>query len=249
MTRSSAPGGALTLPWCLFVLALMIGARMAAAQNVVASEDVNNDKVLHFDLQVQSLETALALFGNITGHSVLVAGSLISGRRSAVVQGDFAPRQALRRMLDGTGLVARYSAANAFTLIPEPEAEAASAEGRASSGVATPADTRAQSAYAHVLQNSITRVLCIAQPDAFGRYRLGIQLWIDPTGRVENARLLEGSGIAERDAAVLSSLRKLEMDTPPPGAMAQPVTILLTPRADPARECRPFGPRTPSRAG
>lgn len=247
MTRSSAPGGVTTLPWCLFVLALMMSARMAAAQNVAASDDVNA-KVLHFDLQAQPLETALALFGRITGHSVLVAGSLTLNRQAAAVQGEFAPREALRRMLDGTGLVARYSAADAFTLMPDPAAQSAPRDGRERASAAIVEAARAQSGYAQVLQHSITRVLCIAQPDAFGRYRLAVQLWIDATGSVEDARLLEGSGIPERDVAVLSSLRSLEMDTAPPSALPQPVTLLLTPRPDPARDCRPFVSRTPSRA-
>lgn len=246
MTRSSAPGGVPTLPWCLFVLALVMSARLAAAQDMAASDDLAG--LVHFDLQAQPLETALALFGRITGHSVLVASSLTSGRQAAAVQGDFAPREALRLMLDGTGLVARYSAANAFTLAPGAGARPTPAEGREHGSTIAAADMRAQSGYAQVLQGAITRVLCIAQPNAFGRYRLALQLWIDPVGSVEDARLLEGSGIPQRDAAVLSSLRALQLDAPPPAAMPQPVTLLLTPRPDPARDCRPFVSRTPARA-
>lgn len=230
MTRTSASGGALTLSWCL-VVALMMAARMAAAQAVADGEPVR------FDLPAQPLEISLSVFGRITGHSVLVVSSLTAGREAAAVQGDFVPREALQRMLAGSGLAARYIGADAFTLVPVPSVP--SARERVDERVPK-AGAAAQVGYAAVLQTSITRVLCIAQPDAFGRYRLGLQIWIDAAGLVNEARLIEGSGLARRDALVLATLGSLQMDAPPPPGMAQPVTILLTPRADPARDCRPW---------
>ncbi|MGJ7606822.1 secretin and TonB N-terminal domain-containing protein [Variovorax sp. LT1R20] len=232
MTRTSASGGALTLSWC-FVVALMMVARMAAAQAVADGEP------LRFDLPAQPLEISLSVFGRLTGHSVLVASSLTAGREAAAVQGDFAPREALQRMLAGSGLAARYIGADAFTLVPVPSWPSAR-ERRADENAPKADAAAAQAGYAAVLQASITRVLCIAQPDVFGRYRLGLQIWIDAAGLVNEAHLIEGSGFAQRDALVLATLGSLQMDAPPPPGMAQPVTILLTPRADPARDCRPW---------
>jgi TonB family protein len=234
MTSTSTSGGALTLSWCL-VVALMLGARLSCA-HAAAQEDA----VARFDLPAQPLAGALAEFGRITGHSVLVAGSLTAAREAAAVQGEFTPRDALQRLLAGTGLLARYISANAFTLVPLHEAQAApdSPDAHAPGLAGRPDDDLARSAYALVLQRAITRVLCIAQPDGFGRYRLGVQLWIDADGLVSAARLLEGSGVRERDAAVLARLRALDLEVPPPSALPQPVTILLTPRANPQRDCR-----------
>lgn len=218
-------------------MALMMGVRFAAAQTDQGAA------VMRFDLPAQPLEISLSVFGRITGHSVLVASSLTAGREAAAVHGDFTPREALRHMLAGTGLVARYTGTGAFTLVTVPAAlpagDHAGDHAPKTEGAATEA-ARAQEGYAAVLQASITRVLCIAQPGAFGRYRLGIQLWIDPAGEVSEARVLQGSGVAPRDAAVLASLRALALDAPPPPGMVQPVTILLTPRADPARDCRRY---------
>ncbi|WPG41438.1 secretin and TonB N-terminal domain-containing protein [Variovorax sp. EBFNA2] len=194
---------------------------------------------LHFDLPEQPLARSLAVFGYLTGHSVLVTSGLTDGREASPVQGDFAPRDALQRMLAGTGLVARYTGASAFTLVPV-QATAVAQDERAPAGAPVAGSPRALQAYAAVLQGAVTRVLCIAQPDAFGRYRLAIQLWIDPAGAVTEARLLEGSGVPARDATVLASLRSLGLDTPPPAALPQPLTLLLTPRPDPARDCRPY---------
>lgn len=234
MTRASSPGGALSLSWCLVVLLMMGSARMAAAQDDAAA--------LHFDLQAQPLDAALAAFGHRTGHSVLVASSLTEGRQAAAVQGRYAPREALQRLLAGTGLVARYSGERAFTLVPAPEAPAARGDAPARNEPQAAA-TQTRQAYAAVLQRSITRVLCLAQPDAFGRYRLALQLWIDPAGLVEEARLLEPTGVPARDAAVLALLRAMAMDAPPPAGLPQPLTLLLTPRPDPARDCRPYRAR------
>ncbi|RIX76273.1 TonB-dependent outer membrane receptor [Acidovorax cavernicola] len=211
----------------------MLAARLAAAQNAA--------EVVRFDLPAQPLEASLAVFGRITGHSVLVASSLTRGREAAAVQGDFAPREALQRMLAGSGLAARYTGANAFTLVPVKTSAADLQEPHTTANTALAGNGPASLAYAGLLQRAITRVLCIAQPDAFGRYRLALQLWIDPVGGVSDARLLEGSGVPSRDAAVLASLRGsgLGLEAPPP-ALAQPVTLLLTPRPDPARDCRPY---------
>lgn len=222
-------------------MALMMGARLAAAQAVAGND------VMRFDLPAQSLEISLSVFGRITGHSVLVASSLTGGREAAAVHGDFTPREALQRMLAGTGLTARYTGSDAFTLVSVPPAERESASGRnaVKANGASSETAHAEVRFAGVLQASITRVLCSAQPDAFGRYRLGIQLWIDPTGDVSDARVLQGSGLAPRDAAVLASLRAMALDAPPPPGMAQPVTILLTPRADPARDCRRYRAAVP----
>ncbi|SCX73242.1 STN domain-containing protein [Variovorax sp. EL159] len=235
MIRTSASGGALTLSWCLVMALVMCAAHAAAAADDVATDAAS----LHFDLSAQPLARSLAVFGQLTGHSVLVTSRLTDGREASPVQGDFTPREALQRMLVGTGLVARYTGASAFTLVPVQAATGVQGE-RAPTGAATAGNAHALQAYAAVLQGAVTRVLCIAQPDAFGRYRLAIQLWIDPAGAVADARLLEGSGVQARDATVLASLRALGLDAPPPAALPQPFTLLLTPRPDPARDCRPY---------
>jgi len=215
-------------------------ALVMCAAHAAAADDMATDAVpLHFDLPAQPLARSLAVFGHLTGHSVLVTSRLTDGREASPVQGDFAPHEALQRMLVGTGLVARYTGASAFTLMPV-QATTAVQDERAPAGAPTAGSAGALQAYAAVLQGAVTRVLCIAQPDAFGRYRLAIQLWIDPAGAVTEVRLLESSGVPARDAAVLASLRTLGLDTPLPATLTQPVTLLLTPRPDPARDCRPY---------
>lgn len=194
--------------------------------------------LLRFDMPVQPLDTALVSFGGLTGYSVLVASHLAIGRQAAAVSGDYEPREALRRLLNGTGLSAKYAGRNAFTLVLSSslaDSESATIESRPTDRVEL-----GKTSYGAVLQASITRALCQAQPDAFGRYRVVFQMWINDRGAVREVRLLESTGLKERDASLQGALHRLVMDAPPPAGLAQPVTLLLTPRADPAADCRAY---------
>lgn len=214
---------------------LMAMAAMGAAARAEVNQSSAADNVpIRFDLRIQPLEGALAIFAELTGYSVLVSSALTAGRQAAAVEGLFGPRDALLRLVAGTGLQIRYVGAKAFTLVP--------ASSAAHQGTPAPGDDRVapdRSSYAADLQSSITRLLCTVQPEAFGRYRLGVQLWFAENGKLRDARLLESSGVKARDAVVLSALRGLEVAALPPD-LPQPVTILLTPRPDPAGDCRPY---------
>ncbi len=95
-----------------------------------------------FDIPPQSLASALVTYSGVTGMAVLVDGELARGRRSARLQGRFTASDALTRLLGGTGLMARYTSQEAFTLLPAQavrNARAAAgrdAEGRAAAGSA-----------------------------------------------------------------------------------------------------------------
>ncbi|WP_083439274.1 TonB C-terminal domain-containing protein [Herbaspirillum autotrophicum] len=233
--RAPVVSNALLLSMCFAVSLLALGVACAAdAERAPAG-------VMRFDLPAQALETALQAFGGVSGYSVLVAAQLTAGRRAAEVRGEFLPQQALQLLLAGTGLRERYigTEAHAFTLEPVPSDATAARGAAAPLPAAVPVDPGwRRNAYAQVLQASITRALCRAQPDSFGRYRMGVQLWLERSGAVRDVHLLESSGMAAQDQTVLQQLARLVMDAPPPPDMAQPLTILLTPRPDPAADCR-----------
>lgn len=225
----AATGNALALAACL----LMMLAPCACAP---AHAGTAPPAVLRFDLPAQPLAMALVAFGACTGYAVLVSSNLAAGRMAAPVRGEYTPAEALQRLLAGTQLGARFSGSRAVTLVALP----ASADVVAAAVEAPDApDAPALADYTAVLQRSITRALCRLHPAAFGRYRLAFQLWLDARGRVRRVRLLEPSGVAQRDRDVRQRLASLAMDSAPPDGLAQPLTILLTPRPDPAADCRP----------
>lgn len=232
--RAPVVSNALLLSMCFAVSLLAL--RYACA----ADTERAPAGAMHFDLPAQALESALQAFGAVSGYSVLVAAQLTTGRSAAEVRGEFLPQQALQLLLAGTGLRERYigAEAHAFTLEALPQEAAVAARTDAAAPPVSADQSWRRNAYALILQTSITRALCRAQPDSFGRYRMAVQLWLERSGAVRNVHLLESSGMVAQDQTVLQQLGRLVMDAPPPADMAQPLTILLTPRPDPGADCR-----------
>jgi len=230
--RRAATGNALSACLLMTLMTFMTFARPAAGAD---GADASAHATLRFDLPAQPLDAALVAFGEVTGYSVLVSSQLAAGRVAAPVRGDYTPAEALQRLLAGTQLGARFSGSNAFTLLAL-DAPMTPAPVPAE---ATPATAPLQG-YAAILQRSLTRALCRLHPDAFGRYRLAFQLWLDERGKVRAVHVLEASGVAQRDSAVVQRLRSLLMDGAPPAGLPQPLTILLTPRPDPDADCAPY---------
>lgn len=231
--RRAATGNALSACLLMTFMTLMTFVRPAAGAD---GADASAHATLRFDLPAQPLDAALVAFGEVTGYSVLVSSQLAAGRVAAPVRGDYTPAEALQRLLAGTQLGARFSGSNAFTLLALADAPVAPA---AVSAEAAPTALPLQG-YAAILQRSLTRALCRLHPDAFGRYRLAFQLWLDERGKVRAVHVLEPSGVEQRDRAVLQRLRNLLMDGAPPAGLPQPLTILLTPRPDPDADCAPY---------
>ena len=227
--RRTATGNALALSACLLMTWMAFVCPAASGMDAAPAAS------RYFDLPAQPLDAALVAFGEATGYSVLVSSELAAGRMAAPVRGDYTPAEALQRLLAGTQLGVRFSGRNAFTLLALADDLAAAP--------AAPAPLPAAPglpAYAAVLQRSLTRALCRLHPDAFGRYRLAFQLWLDERGKVRAVHVLEPSGVEQRDRAVLQRLRSLLMDGAPPAGLPQPLTILLTPRPDPGADCAPY---------
>ncbi len=229
MTVTQAPGAAWAFA-CWFALGLAVLPPAALAQQRTA-----DTALIPFDIAAQPLDAALAAYTQATGMAVLVTSRLTAGRQGSAVRGRLAPREALRLLLAGTGLQARYSSASAFTLV---EAAASAPAPRAPATAPSPA---AVARYAGVLQNTVTRALCQWTGAQFGRYRASLQLWIGRNGVVRQARVLSGTGDARRDEALAGVLSGLIMDAPPPADLPQPVTIVLAPRPDPRTDCRLAG--------
>ncbi|HEY0968391.1 MAG TPA: STN domain-containing protein [Opitutaceae bacterium] len=78
-----------------------------------------------FALPAESAELSLKRFSAQAGCEVLFASRLAKGVLTNPVQGDFPPREALERMLDGTGLVAVHDhKTSAFSIRKETREEA-----------------------------------------------------------------------------------------------------------------------------
>jgi hypothetical protein len=187
------------------------------------------DEPVTFDIPPQPLLTALRTYSETTGQAVLVDNTLTVGRQSPGVRGVFDKIEALRRLLAGTGLVASYSSDQAFTLKLAESGESVGMSARERSEVTVGGGIDAVTErYAGQIQGPIEVALCQSDRTRPGTYRLAVQIWIAPSGRVERTRLLTQLNDVQRDNQVRASLSELKLD-PPPASLPQPITLLLLP--------------------
>lgn len=185
-----------------------------------------------YDISAQELSRALEAFSRSSGMAVLVDRQLTRGRRSIGVQGRLTATQALNTLLVGTGLMARYVRADAFTLQVAQVAPVPLPAGSTSTG------GQVGSSYALAIQSAIERRLCASPLTRPGDYRALLQVWIGRDGAVQHSRLITSSGDTRRDAALVDSVQHLRIERSPPSSLRQPVTLLLVPDSSGKRmEC------------
>lgn len=183
-----------------------------------------SDEQLDFDIPVQPLIAALQHYGSVARKPALYRSEMVSGQVSSPVQGRYAPEDALRLLLKGTGLEAEkfdHGPGSAFVLKPASSAPILRAAGL---GRLT--------GYPSRVQARVWQALCANPNTRPGEYRSLLRFQVDAAGRVERPRLIGTTGDARRDAAVLATLQGVRMDGAPPPDFPQPVTMLLLPHSD-----------------
>jgi len=210
------------LTWLLWLIAPWV---VAGAVDPLTPLDLN--------IPAQELASALEQFSRSTGMAVLVDRQLTRGRRSTAVKGRLSATDALSRLLDGSGLMARYARGDAFTLQAAKVAELPTG-----SVSVTQSSSLAGNSYATAIQVALERSLCRLPAIRPGSFRALLQVWIGRDGVVQHSRLVSSTGDAERDAALVESLRNLNIERPAPSSLSQPVTLLLLPESSGKRmEC------------
>jgi len=100
------------------------GAADTAGRSVPAGTQLAQAEQRSFAIPAQPLDGALVAFGAASGMQVLYDSALTANLRSPGVSGLLPPREALARLLAGTGLVPRFTGARAATLTrPAPQEE------------------------------------------------------------------------------------------------------------------------------
>lgn len=219
----------------LVSVALHGAAWAQASSTSSANSAAGDDGPVELDIPAQPLAAALKLFSQRSNLSVMAQSSLLDQRTSTAVHGVFAPRDALHRLLDGTGLEARYPSSRAVAIVPSP---AAPSEPNAAAPLSFEIAESAidgihhggadYGPYVASMQAALIGALCRSPLTRPGAYRLVVQLRVGPAGDVSVFRTAGSTGEASRDAAVGRVIRSLAFDAPPAG-MPQPVTILLRP--------------------
>ena len=203
----------------------------ALAADGMDADRGNEQQRYTFDIPGQSLPDALRLYGEITGVAVLIDARLLGELRSAPLSGRYGWREALQRIVDGTGLAPHFVGNGAFTLVPSSSvgngASQEAADLPAQALLSEPARRRG----ARVIQRSLEQALCGHPLTRPGGYRASLRFWLGASEqRIRAPELLESTGDPERDSTILQRLR----DLPLPGLPAdipQPITLLLLPES------------------
>jgi TonB family protein len=180
-----------------------------------------SDSQFAFDIPVQALSIALDAYSIAAHREVLYDGRLAAGRKSSAVKGNLTPQVALQMLLEGTGLVPHYMAADAFVLVEDnPPLVPVNA-----------APPEVVSRYYGRIQASLRQAFCANGATQPGNYRVAVGFRIEPAGAVSSAELLGSTGDLNLDAMIRNTVRGLVVGAPPPRGFAQPVVLVVTPQS------------------
>ncbi|MBO9356999.1 hypothetical protein GG851_23665 [Bordetella petrii] len=183
---------------------------------------------LQFNIPAQALDTALLRYQALTGQSVFYETRLASGKQSTAVKGRHSARQALRRMLAGTGLTAQIVNGRSVMLKPEvrlePEASLV-------------ASAQAVRRYDGQTQLRLGRALCGLPGLLSGRHRVALRYWVDSAGRIE-ALKVRIAAAPELEQGVEAALMGRFVGAPPPG-VARSAVVLIHAGAEQRELCAP----------
>lgn len=206
--------------WSIPIRSIRICRVLAVAFGLVvpvAGAGAQAPAVARYAIGAQPLADALDAYGAASGRDIYYDGTVVVGRHSSAIEGLFAPDDALRGLLAGSGLVARTIGPNTVSVAPSPAPRAAA--------------SAIQQSYFAAVQARVTQVLC-ARPDTRpGASDVLIQLWIGPAGTVQRARLLD---VADgRDlSAFTEALQGVAVAGGVPAGLPQPVTIAVLARSE-----------------
>jgi len=92
-------------------------AAMASSCMVIAvPAAMAQQSQVRFDIPAQPLDGALRAFALQSGQQVLFDESVVAGHRAPALNGDFAPREALGRLIEGSGITVATSRPGVYTL-------------------------------------------------------------------------------------------------------------------------------------
>lgn len=185
-----------------------------------------------YDIAEQPLAAALADYATVSGVDIIYPQSLARGRRTRGLRGSFTAAIALKRLLEGTGLIARFNGPTAAVISEEvAAADTASttserpvteqtlrlemAEVRAPRLVGM-RDRAAYERYGRAIQSEIHALVHEHGGYQGFSYRTNITVRIDLDGVIREVVIEKPSAAPEWDAHLLRLLDGRRLSAPPP---------------------------------
>jgi hypothetical protein len=227
--------------WRWFIVALTAALCLTVA--AVANEQVVHTAKIDFDIPAQPLVTALQVYSEKSGVQVMYESESAAGRRSSTVKGEFTREEALKVLLGADDLIVRYARADAVVLLnpadarrdEPPEALTASADIVLDTlHIGKPAnepDRNALADYISVIQQDVQQALRKRGKATSGSYRVGVELWVDPSRTIRKTEVFQSTGDRERDVAVAEALQGVVIRQAAPAYTPQPVRVMIVVRS------------------
>ncbi len=211
----------------MVLLVALLFASAASAQSSGAQSSGDVGEPMTVQMAAEPLDAALARFSRISGVQMLYDSNLTAGRRSAAVVGRYPPRELLMRLLEGTGLRARFMAGGSVVIAPAMPADMTLETLRVQAppllGASRP-DERSL-AYVRRVQRDVTEALQAEAAALKGGYRISLRLWVAPDGRIVRTEPIEASRSPALDAAFRARIEGVQVGERPPETLPQPLRI------------------------
>lgn len=213
-------------------------AALFATLPLSAKEDPQPPAVRRYDIPAMPLDAALSRYSETSGVDVLLDEPNAAGRRSAPVIGSFAAPQALVILLDGTGLVARFTSRNSavITLASRAGAPLAHVPETGSTVVAldmmrvtaprligTRRDLPDTGFLLQLAGRIRERLISGAVIDRARKPRMRVETRIRADGVLFDVRVAVPSADASRDARIVALLEGASLGIAPPEGLRQPL--------------------------
>lgn len=183
--------------------------------------------VHEFDLPAQDLASALGQYQAITRQSALYETQLVRGKTSSAVRGRFTPRQALSKLLQGTGLTAEVVNERSVML----------KRSAVQRPLTATEQTLAERRYDGQTQQRLAKTLCAHPALQPGKHRMVLRYWIDDDGRIERLKV-RIAGAPTLETGVRNALLGTHVGLPPAGVPRSAV-VLIRPETGRKEACQP----------
>lgn len=205
------------------VVALAVAPGQVRAQ---VRGDGARSATIDVNIPAQPLDAALRRFSQISGMQMLYDSSLTAGRRSTAVSGRYSAQDALVRLLEGTGLRARFTAGGSIVITPTMPADMT----LDTLHVQPPAviggrPDAAFIAYVDLVRRDIEAALLSDAELSRSDYRISLRLWLDPNGRVDRSEVIASSASRSINDRFRAVLRTVQIGEKPPEGLPQPMRI------------------------
>jgi hypothetical protein len=217
-------------------LTVGLGVTFAAA---AAESGTDASPTITFDIPAQPLVTALQAYGEASGVHVIYESGIEVGLKSSVVVGKFTREQALKALLGNSDLVVRFARADSVVLLnpaavqrDEPPEIARGTVDMALDtvhveGARPEPDRNALTEYVGAIQQDVGQALRKRDGTSSGNYRVGVELWVDPSRTIRKTEVFRSTGDRERDVAISQALQGVVIRQPAPAHTPQPVRVMI----------------------